>query len=52
MNQKVSGGKIMKEFVALTAKAYAYLMDNDGEEKNASFCLKIIKIACLMARPY
>ena len=36
MNQKdESGGKIMKEFVALRAKTYAYLMDNDGEEKKA-----------------
>ena len=42
MNQKVYGffkdelgGKIMKEFVALRAKTYAYLMDNDGEEKKA-----------------
>ena len=25
----------MKEFVALRAKTYAYLMDNDGEEKKA-----------------
>ena len=42
MNKKVYGlfkdelgGKIMKEFVALKAKTYAYLMDNDGEEKKA-----------------
>ena len=42
MNKKVYGffkdelgGKIMKEFVALRAKTYAYLMDNDGEEKKA-----------------
>ena len=27
------GGKIMKEFVALRAKAYVHLMDDDGEEK-------------------
>ena len=41
MNKKVYGffkdelgGKIMKEFVALRAKTYAYLTDDDGEEKN------------------
>ena len=27
------GGKIMKEFVGLRAKTYAYLMDNDSEHK-------------------
>ena len=27
------GGKIMKEFVVLRAKTYAYLMDNDDNEK-------------------
>ena len=27
------GGKIMKEFVALRVKIYAYLLDDDGEEK-------------------
>ena len=27
------GGKIMKEFCALRAKTYAYLMDNDSEMK-------------------
>ena len=27
------GGKIMKEFVALRAKTYAYLMDDDDSEK-------------------
>ena len=27
------GGKIMKEFVALRAKTYSYLMDNDSEHK-------------------
>ena len=29
------GRKIMKEFVALRAKAYAYLTDDDSEKKNA-----------------
>ena len=29
------GGKIMKEFCALRAKTYAYLMDNDSEMKKA-----------------
>ena len=29
------GGKIMKEFCALRAKAYAYLMDGDSENKKA-----------------
>ena len=28
-------GKIMKEFCALRAKTYAYLMDDDGEKKKA-----------------
>ena len=27
------GGKIVKEFVALKAKTYSCLMDDDGEEK-------------------
>ena len=27
------GGKIVKEFLALRAKTYSYLMDYDGEEK-------------------
>ena len=29
------GGKIMKEFVALRAKTYSYLMDDDSEHKKA-----------------
>ena len=29
------GGKIMKEFCALTAKAYTYLLDDDGQKKKA-----------------
>ena len=42
MNKKVIGifkgelgGKIMKEFCALRAKTYAYLMDDDEESKKA-----------------
>ena len=29
------GGKIMKEFCALSAKTYPYLMDDDSEKKKA-----------------
>ena len=29
------GGKIMKEFVGLRAKAWAYLMDDDSEHKKS-----------------
>ena len=56
------GGKIMKEFVALRAKSYSYLMDDDSEHKKSKrnkkvcikkdLCLKIIKIACLMIKSY
>ena len=56
------GGKIMKEFVALRAKTYSYLMDDDSELKKAKgtkkvfnkkkTCLKITKIACLMIKSY
>ena len=51
------GGKIMKEFCALRAKTYAYLMDDysaikksKGTKKcviNESLCLKIMKVVCL-----
>ena len=50
------GGKIMKEFCALRAKAYAYLMEDDSEKRKATgvkrcvikreWCLKTIKIDC------
>ena len=57
------GGKIMKEFVALRAKPWAYLMDDDTEHKKAKgtkkcvkqkegLCLKTIPIACLKIKPY
>ena len=55
------GGKIMKEFVWLRAKTWAYLMDDDTEHKKAkgtkncvikTELLKIIQIACLMIKPY
>ena len=56
------GGRIMKEFVGLRAKIYAYLLDDDTEYKKAKgkkkcenykdLCLKVIKIACLMIKSY
>ena len=67
MNKKVIGlfkdelgGKIMKEFCALRAKTYTYLMDDDVEKKKAKGIkkgvikrrLKTIKIHCLMIKPY
>ena len=49
MNKKVIGmfkdelgGKIMKEFCALRAKTYAYLMDDDSEKKKAKGTKKCI----------
>ena len=58
--------KVMKEFVVLRAKTYAYLMDDDTKHKKAKGtktcvikrrlkkffknCLKIIQIACLMIK--
>ena len=36
------GGKIMKEFCALRAKTYAYLMDNDSEKKKAKGTKKYV----------
>ena len=57
------GGKIMKKFVALRAKTFAYLTDGDGEEKKAKGtknCItkrelmfkNYIKVVCSMARLY
>ena len=49
MNKKVIGlfkdelgGKIMKEFVGLRAKTYAYLMDDDSEHKKAKGTKKCV----------
>ena len=36
------GGKIVKEFCALRAKTYAYLMDDDSEKKEAKGTKKYI----------
>ena len=36
------GGKIMKEFCALRAKTYTYLMDDDSEKKKAKGTKKCI----------
>ena len=36
------GGKIMKEFVALRAKTYAYLMDDESEKKKAKGTKKVV----------
>ena len=35
------GGKIIKEFCALRAKTYAYLMDDDSEKKKAKGTKKV-----------
>ena len=49
MNKKVIGmfkdelgGKIMKEFFALRAKTYKYLMDDDSEKKKAKGIKKCV----------
>ena len=59
MNKKVYGffkdelgGKIMKEFVALRAKTYAYLMDDDGEEKKPKATKKYVIKRELMFKNY
>ena len=59
MNKKVYGffkdelgGKIMKEFVALRAKTYAYLTDDDGEEKKAKGTKKCVIKRKLMFKNY
>ena len=36
------GGKIMKEFVALRAKTYSYLMNDDSEHKKAKGTKKCV----------
>ena len=56
------GGKVMKEFWALRAKTYTYLMDDDREKKKAkgtkkyiikrSICLKTIQIVRLTTKSY
>ena len=60
------GEKIMKEFCALRAKTYTYLMDDDIEKKKAKGikrcvikhvktcdqCLKTIKIHCSTIKSY
>ena len=55
MNKKVIGlfkdklgGKIMKEFVALRTKTYAYLMDDDSEKKKAKETKKCVIKRSLM----
>ena len=59
MNKKVYGffkdelrGTIMKEFIALRAKAYAYLMDDDGEEKKPKATKKYVIKRELMFKNY
>ena len=52
----------MKEFCALRAKTYSYLMDDNSEVKKSKgtkkciikreLCLKIIKIGCLTIKLY
>ena len=46
------GRKIMKEFVALRAKTYAYLTDDDGEEKKAKVTKKCVIKRELMFKNY
>ena len=46
------GGKIMKEFVALRAKTYAYLMDDDSEHKRAKGTKKCVIKRELMFENY
>ena len=59
MNKKVIGlfkdelgGKIMKEFCALRAKTYTYLMDDDNEKKKAKGIKKCITEHRLMFENY
>ena len=46
------GGKIMKEFCALRAKAYAYLMNDDSEKKKAKGTKKCVIKRGLMVTNY
>ena len=46
------GGKIMKEFVALRAKTYAYLMDDDSEHKRSKGTKKCVVKRRLMFENY
>ena len=46
------GGKIMKEFCALRAKTYSYLMDNDSEKKKAKRIKKCVIKRRLMFENY
>ena len=46
------GGKIMKEFCALSAKTYAYLMDDDSEKKKAKRTKKCVIKRGLMFENY
>ena len=59
MNKQVVGmfkdeleGKIMKEFCALRAKTYAYLMDDDSKKKEAKRTKKYIIKRRIMFRNY
>ena len=46
------GGKIMKEFVGLRAKTYAYLMDYDNEKKKSKGTQKCVIKRGLMFKNY
>ena len=46
------GGKIMNEFVALRAKTWAYLMDDDTEHKKAKGTKKCVIKRELMFKNY
>ena len=46
------GGKIMKEFCALRAKTYTYLMDDDSEKKKAKGIKKYVIKRMLMFENY
>ena len=59
MKKKVYGffkdelrGTIMKEFIALRAKTYAFLMDDDGEEKKPKATKKYVIKRELMFKNY